>query len=119
MANVSTISQKLLINAVNAYFIGGDAEFVGTYVVHFVASGFTGSVTVKARALTVPEAAADSVTPVAWYYRTAAGVIATAAITGSALITIPSGGVELVLDCTSFSAGTLTAYISRIKGIEN
>jgi len=116
MANIPATTAKFRIDQVATYLIAGDPEFIGEYVVLIVGNGLTGSITVKARPL-IKEAMADgdNVAFQAWWYRTNAGVIATAAITATGLIVIPSGGVELALDCTALSAGNATVYVSRVK----
>jgi hypothetical protein len=117
VANLPQASSKFVIKSADTYIIGGANESVGTLVVLLVSGSFSGSVTVKARpGSQCPAVVADSVAFTAWWYRTNAGVIATAALAGAGLIAIPSGGLEVALDCTSFVSGTLTAYVTRVTG---
>jgi hypothetical protein len=117
MANIPSYSGKFKIDQVATYLMGGDTDEAGQYQVQILGS-FTGSITVKARPLTKEASAdGDNIALTAWWYRTNAGVIATAPLTAAASITIPTGGVEVALDVTALSAGTPLVYVSRVKGV--
>lgn len=120
MANVYQARPgKFVISAVSTNILAaaGGPEFVGWYAVQLVATGFTGSITVKARAASKQATAdGDNIAFAAWYYLLNTGVVATAALTASALIMIPASGMEIALDATTVTAGTVTVYAVPVKG---
>lgn len=123
MANQTPTARKFTISAADAFYLGDASDGrVGTHAVMLVSSSFSGSVTVKAR-IRGSDAATDAVTPVAVpylarYLNGAVGSdsIVTTAITGTSLILVPSSGQVPVLDCTSYTSGTLTAYVFPLEG---
>lgn len=123
MANITSGPQKFVISAVNTFVIGAtDSAFVGTFHVHLVSSSFSGSVTVKARSAQ-KDASVDSVPFVTCnylntYVNGAVGdqTYVNTAITTTSEILIPASGRQIVLDCTSYTSGTLTAYITPLIG---
>lgn len=75
---------------------------VCSWVVQFEDNSFTGSVTIKAHV-------ADSSHPstAVAYKDMTTGENATAAFTGSGLALVDSAGLNIILDCTAASAGSL------------
>lgn len=125
MATIKGLSGKFKINGQNTYILGnpGGDSTVGTYAILLQNDGtFSGSVTVKAIPRLVQAWQGDTITPVAWaylsYYVNAAataGIQATA-ITDTSLILVPASGLQIVLDCTSYSSGYLTVYTAPCVG---
>lgn len=75
---------------------------VSSWLIQFESASFSGSVTIKS-------AASDTnYTAIAVGYKDMnTGTNSTSAITGNALVLVDSSGVDVQLDCTSRSAGTL------------
>lgn len=126
MATKTYNTSKFVISAADTVYIGDPgSSAVGTLALMLVAStgtAWTGSITVKARS-SAPEAATDSVTPVAVQYsaRYLNGAISTdtlvsTAITGTSLILVPASGQTIVLDCTAYTQGTMTVYKVPLVG---
>lgn len=112
MADV-TLKNGETIGAVNTFYVSGAAQpqAVATLVCELVSSSFSGSVTVKARA------AGSSQTPQAIaYYDYTTGAYSTAAITGTKLIAVPNSGLDVCLDCTSYTSGSLTYRGKAVVG---
>jgi len=124
MANVN-VTSKFKIAGQNAYYLGnpGGDSMVGTYAIMLQNDGsFSGTVTVKARIRMLQEWQSDTVTPVAWSYLTyylngasTAGVFSTG-ITTTSIIFVPASGLQVVLDCASYSSGYLTVYTAPCQG---
>jgi hypothetical protein len=123
MADVPASGPSFVIQSGDTFYLGnGDETFVSTMLIQMVADAFTGSVTVKARAQgTVPASA--SVAPVAVAYlplnvggTAGDGSLSSSAITGSAMLLVPATGQTIVLDCTSYTEGTLTVYFVPCAG---
>lgn len=96
------------INATGQYILGLPvSDRVSTWVIQFEDSSFSGSVTIKG-------AIADSTYTLKSlaYKDMTAGTNSTSAITGSALVLVDSSGLVMVLDCTSYTSGSLS-YIAR------
>lgn len=76
---------------------------VSSWVVQFESSSFSGSLTIKS-------AVQDSdYTRLAVGYKDfVTGTASTAAITGNALVLVDSSGVDVQLDCTAYTSGSLT-----------
>lgn len=124
MADVNVnIGEQFVIDAGNTYFLSaGLGGSVATYLLHLVSDSFSGSITVKARA-GCAEAQSDAVTPVAvnylkMYVNGAVGdqSYANAALTDTSLILVPATGQQIVLDCTTYTSGTMTVYASSVMG---
>lgn len=118
MANVQPVGGSFTINAQNTYITPGAHVYgVATKVVQLTSSSFVGSVTVKGRV------AGSSATPVAIEYikRYLNGVVAdgskvSTAITTDSLIEVDSAGIDVVLDCTSFTSGSLAVVTKDLVG---
>lgn len=124
MAAIKGVSGKFTIQSADAFYLGnpGGDSTVGTYAIMLVSNSFSGSITVKARIREVQAWQGDTITPVAWsylsYYLNGAatsGVQATA-ITGTSVILVPASGLQIVLDCTSFTSGSMTVYTAPCVG---
>jgi len=123
MSNVKiNSSRKHTISATNTYELGdASGGVVGTFAVHIVANGFTGSITVKARSR-VAEAQSDGITfqpiPYEKLYLNGAvgdGSLVSTAITGNSIILIPASGLEVALDAT-VTAGSVDVYVMPLEG---
>lgn len=123
MANVTASGPKITIKSADTFYLGNAGQtFVSTWAIMLVSSSFTGSVTVKSR-IQGKEAADDSVAPVQVVYtaRFLNGVAGTdalvsTAITTTSLIIVPATGQSIVLDCTSYTSGSLVAYTFAYEG---
>ena len=75
---------------------------VSSWLIQFDTAAFTGSVTIKA-------AAQDSInTALAVGYKDMeTSAVATAAVTGNALVLVDSSGCDIQLDCTAYTSGDL------------
>jgi hypothetical protein len=100
------------IDAVATHNLGDvDPGFVGRWAVQFKSSSFVGSVTIKAR---VPRSGMDAVAVA--YIDFADGTIKTAALAGDALVLIDCSGLELILDCTAYTSGSLAVAALPLIG---
>jgi hypothetical protein len=125
MATKTFNTSKIVISAADAIVVGDPGmTAVGTIAIMLVASttgtAWTGSITVKARS-SAPEAAAETPVAVQYSARYLNGAISTdslgsAAITGTSLILVPASGQTIVLDCTSYTQGTMTVYKVPLVG---
>ena len=123
MSIVHASGPKITIKTADAFYLGdANDTWAGTLCVHLVSGTFVGSISVKGMSRT-KEAADDAVTPVAINYvkvylngSVADQTYVNTAITDTSLILIPATGQQIVLDCTSFTSGTMTAYVSRVSG---
>lgn len=78
------------------------SDRVCSYLVHFQSSSFSGSVTIKGGV------ADGSRTSLAVAYKDmTTGLNSTAAITGNALVLVDASGIDLTLDCTAYTSGSL------------
>lgn len=123
MATIHATGPVFTITGQNLYILGDASDaFVGTYQVHLVSDTFVGSVSVVARSRQ-PQAATDSVAFVAWnylntYVNGAVGdqTYVSTAITDTSCILIPATGVQIALNCSAFTSGTLKAYVTPMVG---
>jgi hypothetical protein len=86
----------------------------GGFLLYFKGNGFTGSITIKARP-TGSGIADSAALAIPYTKRNLAGVVAddttvSAAITGDALVSVIADGLDIVLDVTAVSAGSMTVY---------
>lgn len=92
------------ITAATTYAIPNAAtDRVTSYAIQFKSNSFVGSVTIKGGIADK----AYGVLPVA-YKNMVTGLNATAAITDNALVLVDAAGLDLTLDCTSYTSGSLT-----------
>lgn len=120
MAQVVAQPRSFVINAANAYVVGEGGEDAATMSLHLVSSSFSGSITIKAFSRNDKASAA---TPVAIPYCKLylngsvgdASMVSTA-ITDSSIILVPSSGLKIVVDCTSFTSGSMTVYPVPVQG---
>lgn len=123
MADVPATGPSFVIQSADTFYIGtGDETYVSTLLVQLVSNAFSGSVTVKSRAQG-PAAATAAVAPVAVPYlplnvagTAGDGTMSSAAITGSVMFLVPASGQMIALDCTSYTSGALTAYVTPCAG---
>ena len=125
MAVVNIEDKLFTINAANAFYLTKvDRQTTGTLAIHLQSSSFVGSITVKARVF--PDFSntptPPTVTPVAWSYLSyylngaaTAGVLSTA-ITGTSVILVPASGLQIVLDCTAYTSGTMQVTVEPCVG---
>jgi hypothetical protein len=79
------------------------SDRVCSYLIHFQSASFSGSVTIKGGV------ADGSLTGMAVAYKDMeTGLNATAAITDSGLILVDASGIDITLDCTAYTSGSLT-----------
>jgi hypothetical protein len=127
VGKVFRISSSVAGEGVNTYVLGDASDgIVSTIAIQLVGVGFTGSVTVKARARN-PEAAQPvsppmpaapvAFVPIAYLALGAAPPTwSIAAITASALIEVPASGKSIALDVTAASAGEMWVYWTPCEG---
>jgi hypothetical protein len=124
MAVKEVIKRKFVISAADAFHLKDASDgLVSTWLVHLVADGsWSGTVKVKSRAMGT-DAVADSVTPVQVPYlkRYLNGVVAddtlvSTDITTTSIILIPASGQSIVIDCTTYGAGTMAGYCFPLEG---
>jgi hypothetical protein len=78
------------------------SDRVCSYLIHFQSASFSGSVTIKGGVID------KAYTLIALGYKDMeTGDNATAAITGNALVLVDASGINVVLDCTAYTSGTL------------
>ncbi len=125
MATVPTNSKKFTIASGDAFYLGnpGGTEVTGTTTVHMISNTFSGTITVKARIYPNTDWQTDTITPVAWSYvtyylngTTASGGLINTGITGTSIILVPSTGLQIVLDCTTYTSGSMTVYVGQVNG---
>lgn len=107
------------ISAVNTHKIGSTPErrVAGAILVHLVASGFTGSITVVGRARGSSEAfVAIPYIKLHLNGAVADGTYASTAITGTSVILIPATGLDIALDATAVSAGSVAVHYEQAHG---
>ena len=78
---------------------------VSSWLVQFQSASFSGSVTIKGKASA--NAASAYTLSALGYKDMATSAVATAAITGNALVLVDGSGLNVILDCTSFTSGSL------------
>jgi hypothetical protein len=106
------------LNSADEYVVGGDAGQGGAFMlIQLVSTSFSGSITVKARA----SGSAAAEVPIPYKRRNLAGSVSddtsvSAAITDSALIEINCLGLDVVLDCTAYTSGTMAVYVRPRAG---
>jgi hypothetical protein len=111
-------ADEFTLNSASEYVIGGDAGQGGAFMlIQLVSSSFSGSVTVKARA----SGSAAAEVPIPYKRRNLGGTVSddtvvSAAITDSALIEVNCLGLDVVLDCTTYTSGSLAVYVRPRAG---
>ena len=117
-------TRKFTIDGQNNYILGDASDHVvGTLSVQIVNSGaFVGSITVKARNRS-QDADNDGVAFVPTVFEklylngaVGDGTLASTAITGASLILVPASGLQISLDVTAYTSGTLTVYVTPLEG---
>ena len=106
------------IVAANAHYLQpANSGIVNRWTIGLNSASFSGSVTIKCR----PTGTAD--TPVASPYiglyvngAVGTGAATTTAITGTSNIEVDATGMEVVVDCTSYTSGTLTMTLRHAIG---
>lgn len=100
------------IDTATAYVLGnGDQTAVSRWVIQGVASGWTGSLTVKGRVF-----GSGAAYTAIGYINRATDAVATAAITASFLIEVNCSGLDIELDVTASSAGSVAYYAIPVLG---
>lgn len=119
MANVLSIGPSFPMAAVNAYIIPGQKQGAATLcVIHLVGASPVGlSLTVKARIAGTTQ----TPVPIAYRRRYLNGAVGdetyvSTAITTDSLIEVNAAGVDVVLDVTALTSGSVTAYVAWITG---
>lgn len=123
MAVVQIPGPKFTLKSADAFYIGNaEVTYVSTWAIMLVSNTFSGSITIKSR-IQGDVAAADSVVPVAVCYQArfingsvGTDAIVSTAITGTSLIIVPATGQSIVIDCTSFTSGSMTVYAYPYAG---
>lgn len=116
--------RKFVINGANTYLLGDASQIVvGTFSVQIVNTGaFVGTITVKARNRS-PEAQADNIVFNPTVYEklflngaVGDGTLVSTGITTDSTILIPASGLEIALDVTAYTSGSLTVYFTPLQG---
>ena len=125
MAVVNIEDKLFTINAANAYYLTKvDRQTTGTLAIQLQSASFSGTITVKARVF--PDfgntPTPPTVTPVAWSYLTyylngsaATGIVNTG-ITGTSIILVPATGLQIVLDCGTYTSGSMQVTVEPCVG---
>lgn len=118
MAQLPIIGGSFTIKTADQYVLpAAHFQGVATKVIQLTSSSFSGSVTVKGRV------AGSGATPVAIPYikRYLNGAVAddskvSTAITTDSLIEVDAAGIDVVLDCTAYTSGSLVAVTKDLVG---
>lgn len=104
--------QSGTIDATGETVLGdADPSAVGRYAIQFVSNSFSGSVTIKGR---VTASGQDAVAISYMDYADSAAKVA--AITGDALVLVDVSGLDLILDCTVATSGSLEYFAQPLLG---
>jgi hypothetical protein len=118
MADIKVTGATFTVNAANDYLLG-DAHHadVSAMLVELVSDSFVGSITVTGRAL------GSSAAFVAIPYRPKHlnGVVGDnvpvgTAITDTSVILIDAAGMEIDIDCTAYTSGSMAGRVIRLVG---
>ncbi len=113
------------ITSEDSYVIGdADDGFVGTYAVHLVSASFSGVIKVKARSrliggIGVTSPAFVQIPYLPLYLNGSVGTYGTGSsvdITGTSILLIPASGLQITLDCTTFTSGAMACYVTPLLG---
>ena len=85
---------------------------VSSWAIEFISSSFSGSVTIKAKGAD----SRDGTLQNKGYKNQVTEAAATAAITGTGLVLVDSSGLDIVLDCTSYTSGDLNYVATPLVG---
>jgi hypothetical protein len=118
MSEVATGGPLFSVIAADAYDCGdGGTTGVSTKIFHLQSASFVGSITVKARRT------GSAFTPVAVPYRkrylngsVGDDTFVSTAITGTSVIEVNCAGLEILLDCTSFTSGAMNVSFCQVEG---
>jgi hypothetical protein len=95
----------------------GAGTTLSTRVFHLTSEDFVGSVTVKARA----RGTTRTFVPISYMRRYLNGAVSddtsnAAAITGTSIIQVNGAGLDVALDCTAYTSGTLAVDTDDLVG---
>lgn len=115
---LKTQKPPVTINSADTYNFGnaGSGE-VSTTMFHLVSSSFSGSITVKGRAMDTENTFAEI--PYRALHLNGAvsdGSEVDTAITDTSIIEVDSTGLDVALDCTSYTSGTMAVTPKRVQG---
>lgn len=119
VANKTVTDKQFTVNAADDYFLGNQQSFsMNRYIISIIDdNSFNGSITIKAR----PQG--TSVTPVGILYKPrylngsiGDEVPVNTAITTTSIIEVDASGLDIDVDCTSYTGGSATVYVSKLKG---
>jgi hypothetical protein len=115
---LKTQKPPITINSADTYNFGdaGSGE-VSTTMFHLVSSSFSGSITVKGRATGTSDTFAEI--PYRALHLNGAvadGTEVDTAITDTSIIQVDSAGLDVALDCTSYTSGTMAVTPKRTTG---
>jgi len=122
---VNVANGTFVLNSADTYVLGDASDgLVGTFAVHFVDDNtFSGSVSVKARSRAISNGASTPAFLAIPYLplnlNGSAGTYGTGvttAITTNSIILVPASGLEIALDCTSYTSGSATVYVTPVVG---
>lgn len=116
-------ARKFTIDAADTFRLGdASSGVVGTFGVHLVSDSFNGVIKVKARSR-LNEAQEDGVTfqqiPYEKLFLNGAvgdGSLVSTDITGDSVILVPASGLEIALDCTAYTSGSMDVYVVPLEG---
>lgn len=106
------------IDGANTYVLRQASEgVVSRWIVHLVSSSFSGSITVKGR-LAGTDNAFVAIPYKDRYLNGAVGDDAsvTTAITGTSVLDIDSTGLDVAIDCTTFTSGSMALTAMAAEG---
>lgn len=107
-----------VINSADTYVLGNAADgVVGTIVVQGVSDSFVGTLVVKGRV----KGSGAAFVEIPYTRRNLAGTVSddtsvVADLTDSFLIAVDAAGLDVALDCTAYTSGSLTAYPIALRG---
>lgn len=123
MAEIPITGRSGTIRSQDTYVLADASKTnVASIAVHLVPStspAWSGTIRVKSRSREAPTSVTHKQVPYLKRYLNGAAAddtLVTTDITGESIIIIPASGQNIALDCTTFSDGTMTAYVTKLDG---
>lgn len=85
---------------------------VSSWAIEFISSSFSGSVTIRAKS----SFSTQTTYQAKGYKDQTTDTVATAAITGNALVLVDSTGLDVQIDCASYTSGDLIVTATPHRG---